>query len=133
MRALTVMQPWAWAVLQVGKDVENRPGPTSYRGPLLIHSSKRVDRAGLVRCAELAKIGSTEPFERLPRGVILGAVDLVDCSRDPGDLRRSPWAEPRAWHWWLANPRLLAAPVPARGALGLWHVPDDVADAVVFA
>ena len=34
---LTVRQPWAWAIIQVGKDVENRSWPTKHRGPLLIH------------------------------------------------------------------------------------------------
>lgn len=34
------------------------------------------------------------------------------------------------WGWKIANLRLLPVPIPARGALGLWTVPDDVALAV---
>lgn len=37
MRALTVQQPWAWAIVHGGKDVENRTQAWSYRGPLAIH------------------------------------------------------------------------------------------------
>lgn len=40
MKALSVCQPWAHAILALGKNVENRSWPTSYRGPLLIHASK---------------------------------------------------------------------------------------------
>jgi hypothetical protein len=38
MRALTVKQPWAWAILHAGKDIENRGWRTHYKGPLVIHS-----------------------------------------------------------------------------------------------
>lgn len=42
MKALSIRQPWAWAILQAGKRIENREwraAPT-YRGPLLIHAAK---------------------------------------------------------------------------------------------
>jgi hypothetical protein len=38
MRALTVQQPWAWAIVHGGKDVENRTQAWGYRGPLAIHA-----------------------------------------------------------------------------------------------
>ena len=44
MRALTVRQPWAWAIIHGGKDVENRVrslGP--YRGPVAIHAGLALD------------------------------------------------------------------------------------------
>lgn len=42
IRALTVKQPAAWAIFHRGKDVENRPWATKYRGPLLIHAGADV-------------------------------------------------------------------------------------------
>ena len=33
MKALSVKQPWAWAIFH-GKDVENRDWPTNVRGPV---------------------------------------------------------------------------------------------------
>jgi hypothetical protein len=45
MRALTVRQPWAWAIFH-GKPVENRSWATKYRGDLLIHARKQFDLAG---------------------------------------------------------------------------------------
>jgi hypothetical protein len=43
VKALTVRQPWAWATIYAGKDVENRRWRTTYRGPLLIHAGKNAD------------------------------------------------------------------------------------------
>lgn len=43
MRALSIMQPWAWLIVAGHKDVENRTWSTAYRGPVLIHAGKRFD------------------------------------------------------------------------------------------
>lgn len=43
MKALSIMQPWASAILHLGKRLENRGWQgCSYRGPLLLHASKGV-------------------------------------------------------------------------------------------
>lgn len=47
MRALTVQQPWAWAIVHGGKNIENRTQMWKYRGPLAIHAGQRwSDRGG---------------------------------------------------------------------------------------
>ena len=38
MKALTVLQPYAWAIVTGLKKIENRTWPTSHRGELLIHA-----------------------------------------------------------------------------------------------
>jgi len=43
MKCLSVRQPWANAIFIAGKDVDNRSRHTDYRGPLLIHASRRID------------------------------------------------------------------------------------------
>lgn len=45
MRILTVRQPWAWAIIHGGKDVENRVRNIAgdYRGPVAIHVGLRDD------------------------------------------------------------------------------------------
>ena len=43
----------------------------------------------------------------------------------------SPWAHHGPiWHMVFANPRPLACPIPARGQVGLWTLPDDIEQAV---
>lgn len=120
---LSVMQPWAGAIFgPQGKDVENRRWPTQHRGALLIHVPLSVDYAAP---AELIEAYSSRPNRRMVpdhRGQIIGVVDLVGVHLgDVLDPSCSPWAEFGAWHWQLARPRLLAEPVPHRGALSLWR------------
>lgn len=47
MRILTVRQPWAWAIVHGGKDVENRTRNIAgaYRGPVAIHAGMRFDQS----------------------------------------------------------------------------------------
>jgi hypothetical protein len=43
MKALSIMQPWAWLIAAGHKDIENRTWATDYRGPVLIHAGKKFD------------------------------------------------------------------------------------------
>lgn len=154
LRALTVRQPWAWAIAHGGKDVENRSWPTSYRGLLAIHAGARWDEDGAWdrRVIDAASkdqhpggyfdpplkvefdtgTGRTLRLLSDNRRFVLGAViavaELVDVTR--GDS--SPWAVPGEFHWRLANVRPLDEPVPCKGRLGLWTLPPDV-NATVLA
>jgi hypothetical protein len=110
---LTIRQPWASAIFLAGKDVENRSWSTNHRGRLWIHAGRATDRAEPDAWARDA--GLRLPEERLPRGVILGCVELVDVVRDS----LSPWAMPGEYHWVLGRPLLLERPVERKGGLGL--------------
>ena len=133
MRALTVRQPWAWAIIHGGKDVENRSrslGP--YRGLVAIHAGRQW--AGDEALAEVERMVG---FDAAPGGFILGnvigVVDLVQVHMPRSIMCApcSPWAEPdAAWHLLLRNPRPLAHPIPWRGAQGLWTVPADLEAAI---
>ena len=120
MKVLTVKQPWAWAILWAGKDIENRSWATNFRGPLLIHSSKTVSRTEFERSAEFIRsLGAEVPSfaELQPQmGMVLGSVTLRDCV----DSADSPWWIGRVG-WQLTNPHPWANPVPCSGKLGLWE------------
>ena len=114
MRALTVKQPWAWAIVHGGKDVENRGWVPTTRHTgravdLLIHAGRGVD--------DVALEGAPPSF---PAGVVVAVVAVTSWHRaDVCQGRCSPWAEPTGWHWRLTDPR----PTPhvaARGQMGLW-------------
>ncbi len=153
MRALTVRQPWAWAIIHGQKSVENRSRNIagSYRGPVAIHAAKadatltQDDLDTFWRHADgwPPMTLSPEPGEQRgawPHGALIGVVDLVgvhhagECWKsvvnragvavDEWDC--SPWAQDGAHHLVLANPLPLAEPIPYRGRLGLWTLPDDV-------
>jgi hypothetical protein len=110
---LTVRQPWASAIFVGGKDVENRKQRTHFRGRLWIHAGLHASRREPDRWAE--RRGIWLPEEPLPRGVILGCVQLVDCVEESN----SPWAIPGNFYWLLRKPMLLKRPVPHTGSLGI--------------
>lgn len=111
-RALSIRQPWAWAILLGSKDVENRSWKTSYRGRFWVHAAKLPDKT-----AHLRPEGAELVF-----GAIIGSVRLRDCVC----TSTSDWAEPDSWHWLLTDPRPLANPVPVNGRTLLWRVPENI-------
>lgn len=146
MTALTIQQPWAWAIAAGHKPVENRSWSPSYRGPLAIHAGKTVDRAALDHPLVQAAIrhwlggkqlhGSVPDWER-GVGAIIAVADLTGVcspSRTRCCCNCGPWAGPDdAHHWHLANVQPLAEPIPCRGALGLWRPPPDIAERLTSA
>lgn len=75
MKALSIQQPWAWAILNCGKDIENRTWQTSIRGRILIHAGKRVDAEGI---DFLEDLGIVVP-SKFELGGIVGSVSIGDC------------------------------------------------------
>jgi hypothetical protein len=112
-KALSVRQPWAWAIIEGGKDVENRAWLTNYTGPLLIHASLQDDLDGWHFLDEMGFQLPVDP----PTGGIIGIVDLVNCVLG----YESVWAQEGRWLWVLGNPRPLPF-VPYKGKLGLFNV-----------
>ncbi|MCU1592441.1 MAG: 8, gp08 [Frankiales bacterium] len=164
MKALTVRQPWAWAIATGAKTVENRTRGTAYRGPLAIHAGlgwsdrgahdARVAEALVLHRARdivvpnrAAATALRDSIRRLRNkgvrkhdpvialGAVIAVAQLVDSHPDTGCCR--PWGESSyeeaggrtrtvLHHLVLEDVRVLAVPIPARGALGLWAIPPDV-------
>jgi len=136
IRALTVRQPYAWAIAIGEKDVENRTWVARYRGLLAIHAGKTVYRGDLDDPLILETIAGRE-FAIGEAESALGAVVavgvLAGCHHESTEQPRhscSPWGQRDAYHWQLADVRPLREPVPCKGALGLWRLPADVEKAV---
>jgi len=127
MKALSIRQPWAWLIVNGYKTIENRTWRTSYRGPLLIHAGKTIDREGLRWLLENVEEPLTpdELRELETVGVVIGQVDVVDCTLSPqGD--DCEWHNPGDWAWVLRNPQVLLEPIPAKGRLGLFDIDIDI-------
>ena len=120
--ALTVRQPWAWAIAHAGKDVENRTWRTGYRGPVAIHAGRARPDEQTVALVELLTGRISLP--PLAYGAVIAVATLADITRNSG----SQWAEPGAWHWHLTNVRPLAEPLPATGRHRLWPTPAALSD-----
>ncbi|MER7331617.1 MULTISPECIES: hypothetical protein [unclassified Micromonospora] len=151
VRAITVREPWASCIASGVKLIENRGAGTNYRGKLLIHTSQQTDNTavhdGRVRAAlwpgvtDVVQLYSA--LNGLDGGVVIAVAELVDVHTaediptltGPPGTCCEPWGERvhngrYAKHLVLANVRRLRHPVPARGALGLWTPPADIAGQV---
>lgn len=125
-RAITIRQPWAWAIVAGYNDVENRTRRTNFRGQLLVHAAVDLDPTGFEFLWENG-LYKKLPFD-LPRGGLIGMVDVVDCTRGYD----SDWALAGSWHWVLRRPREFKGVLPCRGHLGLFE-PDVSARSIAGA
>jgi hypothetical protein len=112
LRALSVRQPWAWAILHAGKLVENREWDgCSYRGPMLLHAGKSCTRAEYSSAVASFQVMRADlglppidvpPLDELARGCLVGITRIVRVDRHPshgivdvrgrdGVMRRLDW------------------------------------------
>jgi len=130
VKALTLWQPWASLVVRGVKQYETRSWSTRHRGLLAIHAAKRkVSAGGFEQFAGLLVPLGYERAEDLPRGCVLGTVEVVNVQRtteirdrlDAPELLLGDYSSGR-YAWELGNPRVLPVPVAVRGQQGLWTV-----------
>lgn len=125
MKALSIQQPWAEAIVRGWKPVENRSWFTAYRGPLLIHAGVKWDTAGEQFIRD--QVGHDEETDALlqsareRRGGIIGRAMLTDCV-----IRHdSPWFFGR-YGFALEYPEAFTDIIKCRGHLSLFNVTSDI-------
>lgn len=149
MKAISLIQPFA-TLIMLGYDFkhhETRSWSTTHRGKLAIHASagrpgwaREAAETPLIKAA-LAEHGLS--FDTLPRGAVLGTVDVVDMHRitaefvatlTPMEVAAGDYTpDAGRWAWQLENREPFGAPVACKGALSLWEVPREVAHDFVTA
>jgi hypothetical protein len=117
IKAITVCQPWAWAIIHGPKRIENRTWSTNYHGWLIIHAGKSRDWL----CDEIND-GTRVPADQLVFGAAIG-VALMDGCNWPSTYDGDPFAD-GPWCWHFDRVRAFDTPYKCRGSLGLWS-PDD--------
>ena len=136
MKALSIRQPWAWAIIHAGKDIENRSWPTKMRGRFLVHASQGMTSEEYEDFRELyegmiipgdrslpphrrpKRPDATPSFEDLQRGGVIGSVELVDCVEGT-IFNGNPWFF-GPWGFVLTNPKPLPF-APLKGKLGFFE------------
>lgn len=120
--ALSVRQPWAWAIIHGGKDIENRTlgaikSGGMEPGRIALHAaSGMTEREYRWAVWKLLQINVHVPRpDTLIRGAIIGSVEVVDIV----DSSPSPWFG-GPWGLVLETPTP-CDPVPATGKLGYFR------------
>ena len=123
--AISVRQPYAWAIIHGDKDVENRSQRAALQfkpavgARLLIHASKRMTADEYaVAVAFMAKLGVRRPQrEELQFGGVIGSVFV----RDIVSRSDSPWFRKSATALLFGDARPEPF-MPVRGQTGLFWV-----------
>ena len=121
MKALSILQPWAWLIVNGHKDIENRGWYTPYRGKFLVHAGKkygpRIHKEDAEYFAEFYGI-TLPPFDQMQIGGIVGEAVIIDCKKDCS----SRWYTDDSWGFVLTGMKVLPFR-PYRGQLGFFDVP----------
>ena len=115
MKAISVRQPWADFIVKEVKTIETRTWTTTYRGDLLICSSKLFDPTWNDMRMEYRN--------SLAYGKALCIAELYDIKPMTKEHQDEAGCEvyPGAYSWFLRNIRIIT-PLPVKGALRLFEV-----------
>ena len=143
---LSIQQPWAWAIVNGWKPIENRTWRSNHYGLLLIHAGKRELREDVEDVLEVVSEQAGLEFVELEEryelekvlGAIVGLCVMRGCTSSQEEAERilrspAPEAARNVERWWggaygflLTDAEPLAAPVPLRGRLGIWRQEAEV-------
>jgi hypothetical protein len=155
MLAQSFLQPWLWLLLKGFKDVENRDQPPWAKAlgqRIALHASRGWDDDAVGFAEELCGPAVAEQTAAAVRGAIVGTavlagavlveatddtMDTLRAVRTVGELTpaqvdqvlRSKWTFGK-WGLVYVDRRELVDPVPCRGALGYWQVPEDLVERI---
>lgn len=103
IKAISIKQPWVDLIISGKKTIETRKWKTSYRGPLLLVSSKKPE-IGLA-------------------GYALGIAELVNCKKMVENDEKMACCKlyPKANSWFLSNIKKIK-PFKVNGKLGLYEI-----------
>ena len=80
MKVITIKQPWATLIAEGIKKYEFRTWKTKYRGEILIHAGKGIDKKAM------------QKYEHLnldyPSGAIIAKVEITDCIYVDDEFRK---------------------------------------------
>lgn len=123
MKALTIKEPWATLIIEGYKKYEFRSWKTNYRGKILIHAGKSLERDQAKKFAEYNLEYSC--------GEIIGEADLVDCIKvteefDKELKKKNSLVYGNSGHvqnygWKLENIKKYDKKIKVNGKLGLWN------------
>lgn len=134
MKVLTIKQPFASLIAEGYKEFEFRTWSTKYRGEILIHAGKSVDKEAMKR------------YEYLnldyPTGCIIARAKICDCvvvddsfrkflnQKNQvvyyGVLRHPDW---KGYGFQLKDIQKIV-PVSVNGKLGFWTLPEDMEELI---
>lgn len=126
MRVITLKQPWASLVANRLKIYEFRNMNNSYRGKILIHAGKGIDKDAMDRVKDFNL--------DYPQSRIIAEVEIVDCIKVDKEFNKminklnSPVYEIKertGYAWKLDNIKKINIDKTISGKQGIWYIDID--------
>lgn len=137
MRCISVWNPWAALIILGFKKIETRkiPVPSTVLGERIGIACTKTIKPEQVRAyndpffRQAFDLTGVDDLEELPRGMLLGTVEVVKSEPITETLikglgraeRRFGWYEEGRHAWHLRTPQVLSHPIPVRGLQGVWR------------
>ena len=123
MKALTIKEPWATLIVEGYKKYEFRTWKTNYRGKILIHAGKSIEKDQLKKF---------EPYHlNYANGEIIGEAYITECIKVDESFNKELIKENELvygntghianYAWKLENIKKYKEKIPCNGKLGLWN------------
>jgi hypothetical protein len=139
MNVLSLIQPWATLWVCGIKGNETRSWATKYRGRLLVHASASkpayardsyeiiIETGNEVLCGHSLELLNKLPkFDELPRGGIVGVVNLIDVLKTgevwPNEMEFACGNYAPGRFAWKADEGGELDFFPCKGKLGIWQL-----------
>ena len=125
MKVITIKQPFASLIASGQKEYEFRTWKTSYRGDILIHAGKSVDKEAMNRFSSFNL--------DYPLGCIIAKANLTNCIPINEDVKEELRAKNAPVYWGITSDPTWSGygfkleniqkidPIYVNGSLGLWE------------
>ena len=126
MKVITIKQPFASLIAAGIKEYEFRTWKTKYRGEILIHAGKGIDKKAMKKIEEYGL--------EYPSGCIIAKANLSDCIKVDDEFRKVLFEKnPKVYNsiikhvewdgygFKLDNIEKIE-PIPAKGKLSIWEM-----------
>lgn len=127
MRVITLKQPWATLVSEGFKEYEFRKMNYSYRGKILIHAGKGIDKEAMLKVAQYNL--------EFPQSKIIAEVEIEDCIKvdnlfnDFINTQNSliyGYKNRNGYAWKLKVIRKINSKKSISGKQGIWYIDNEI-------
>lgn len=126
MKILSIRQPWAWAIVNGHKSIENRNWNTNFRGNFLIHAGQKPD--GFEAFDFIREFMGIEIPPILETGGIVGMANITHVIHEKDEHLLTE--RDKEWFFgkfgFILEDQITLPFIPLKGKLGFFNLPAGI-------